>query len=288
MIMGMTLEELADHGELITSWESELVKQQLYDILKEASIANRVGRQIVDVINLRAGSSLDFVLADKDSMAFRRVAEGSTILVDPESYTKVNVEPVKYGTQALISMEVQEDANWDIVKRNLRQAGREAGVKEDDIIFTAFKDSTYGFPSETNHDYSSAGTEIAIADITGMMKLVEENDYKPNVMVLHPEQVNELRQIDTFVEADKLGSRATFETGFCGKIFGMDVLVTSTTNASTGFLLDSTEAGVLVVRRPLTMKTYEIPERDSLGAAITFRTEAKVLRPKAGCVLGVS
>jgi len=68
----------------------------------------------------------------------------------------------------------------------------------------------------------------------------------------------------------------------------MDVVTTSTVGASTGYLLDTREAGVLVVRRPLTMKTYEIPERDSLGAALTFRAEARCLRPKAGCKLTVS
>ena len=286
--MGMSLEELADQGQLLYSWESELVKQQLYDVIKEASIAARVGRQLVDVVNLKAGAALDFVLADKDSITFRRVGESANIPIDVESYTKHTVTPVKYGDVILVSAEIQEDANWDVMRRNLRQAGREAGVKEDEIIFSALGDSTYGFPSETNHDYTSAGTEISIADITGMMKLVEENDYFPNALVLHPEQVNELRQIDTFVEADKVGSRITFEKGFVGRIFGMDVVTTSTVGASTGYLLDTREAGVLVVRRPLTMKTYEIPERDSLGAALTFRAEARCLRPKAGCKLTVS
>lgn len=284
----MTLEELADQGQLLYSWETELVKQQLYDVIKEASIAARVGRQLVDVVNLKSGAALDFVLADKDSMAFRRIGESVNIPIDVESYTKHTVTPVKFGDVILVSAEIQEDANWDVMKRNLRQAGREAGVKEDDIIFDALGDGTYGFPSEAGHDYTSAGTEIAIADITGMMKLVEENDYFPNALVLHPEQINELRQIDTFVEADKVGSRITFEKGFVGKIFGMDVVTSTTVGASYGYLLDTREAGVLVVRRPLTMKTYEIPERDSLGAALTFRTEARCLRPKAGCKLTVS
>jgi len=201
-----TIEELADEGVLITSWESELVKQQLYDIIKEASIEARVGRNLVDVINMKAGTSLDFVLADKDSIEFRRVAEGARIPIDVESYTKVTVTPVKWGTQVVVTQEMREDANWDIVKRNLRQVGREAGVREDLIIFSAFNDSTTGFPSVAAQAITSAGTELSIADIANAMKAVEANDYNPNALVIHPNQLAELRQIDTFVEASKLGS----------------------------------------------------------------------------------
>ena len=283
-----TLEQLANDAELSYGLESELVKQQLFDIIKEASIATRVGRELVGLVNLKKGTALDFILADKDSLKFRKVAEGSLIPVDTEAYTKVTVTPDKYGDRIAISTELQEDANWDVIKRNLRQAGREAGLKEDGIIFDALGDSTNGFPSETSHGYTSAGTEVAIADIVGMAKLVRDNDYIPDTLVIHPEQLAELQQIDTFVEADKVGNRETFTNGMVGKIFGMKVITTSTVGASTAYLLDSKESGVLVVRRPLTVKTYEIPDRDSIGVSVTFRAAARCLRPKAGCKLTVS
>lgn len=285
-----SIEELANEGMLLYDWESELVKQQLYDVIKEASIEARIGRQLVDVIPMKTGTTLDFILADKDSLEFRRVAEGALIPIDVEAYTKVSVTPKKWGTHVMVSREIQEDANWDVIKRNLRQVGREAGVREDFVIFEAFNDSTNGFPSENNR--TSAGTELSIADIVNGMYDVEENDYNPNVMVIHPKQVSELRQIDTFVEADKVGSRATFEKGFVGRIFGMDVVISRSCwfggSTEYAWILDTREAGVLVLRRPLTMKTYEIPERDAIGVACTFRAEARAVRPKAGCRITIS
>lgn len=282
-----SLEELADEGVLITSFESELVKQQLYDVIKEASIEARIGRQLVEVIPMKAGTTLDIILADKDSVEFRRVAEGARFPIDVEAYTKVSVTPAKWGDMIAITKEMQEDANWDVLRRNLRQIGREAGVREDIIIFTAFNDSTNGFPGTAGQYITSVGTELAIADIANGMKAVEANDYFPNVMAIHPNQVAELRQIDTFVEADRVGSRVTFEKGFVGKIFGMDCVISRTTylGAATEYawILDTREAGVLIVRRPLTMKTFEIPERDTIAVACSFRAEARVVRPKAGC-----
>jgi HK97 family phage major capsid protein len=292
-----TLEQLADEGELITNFESELVKQQLFDVIKEAAIENRIGRQLVEVARLTHGNALDYILADKDSMEFRKIAEGALIPLDHESYTKVTVTPVKWGTRIVVANELQEDANWDVIKRNIRQAGREAGVREDFIIFTAFQDSTNGFQSETgglaNHQFAAAGTELSIADIVKGMATIEEHSYQPNVMALHPNQVKELRQIDTFTEADKVGSRVTFEKGFVGKIFGMDVVVSPTvwnnqTSTEYAYILDSREAGVLVIRKPLTMKTYEIPDRDAVGVAVTFRAEARVLRAQAGAEITIS
>jgi hypothetical protein len=288
-----TLQQLADEGELFYAFESELVKQQLFEVVRDASIENRIGRQLVDVINLKSGAALDIITADKDSMEFRRIAEGALIPVDTEAYTKATVTPAKWGNRVVISTELQEDANWDVMQRNLRQAGREAGVREDVIIFTAFNDATYGFPSTTGQYGTSVGTEISVADIATMMYGPEAQDYNPNVLVLHPSQVKELRQIDTFVEADKVGSRVTFDKGFVGKIYGMDVVISRSawvgqTSTEYAWCLDTTEAGVLVVRRPLTMKTYELPERDAVGVAVTFREEARVLRPQAGYRLTIS
>lgn len=281
-----TLEELAEHGELMYAWETELVKQQLYDVIKDAAYAARVGRQLVEVVQLKAGAALDFVLETVDSLVMRRITEGATIPVDVESYSKVTVTPVKYGNQVIISQEIREDANWDIMRRNLRRCGTQVGLKEDAIIFAAFADGTYGFGTE--NAVTSAGTELDIVDILSGIKEIKQEKYYPNVMVIHPTQESELNQIDTFVEADKLGSRITFERGFCGRIFGLDVVVTPTLSASTAYILDTREAGVLVIRRPLTMRAYEIPERDSVATAVTFREEARVLRAKAGATVTVS
>lgn len=286
------LEQLADEGELTTGAEGELIKAQLFNVVKEASIEKRIGRQLVDVINQKAGKTFDIILADKDSMEFRVIGEGAAILTDAEAYTKVQITPVKYGNGIIVSTELEEDANWDVVKRNLRQAGREAGVKEDFIIFSEFDDSTTGIASDSNQTFNSAGTELSIADIVGLMRRVEIQDYEPNALALHPTQVSELRQIDTFVEADKVGNRATFERGFVGRIFGMDSVISRSVWAESGvyqstnedvYAVDTNECGVLIVRRPLTVKTYNIPERDAIGIALTYRQDARVLRPKAGC-----
>lgn len=283
-----SLQELADSGVLFQSHESELVKQNLFAIIKEASIASPVGRQIVDVINMQFGSTLDFDLADKDSMKVRLVAEGAEIPLDAESYTKKSITPQKYGVRIGITNRMIEDSNWDLIERNLREAGRRMGLKEDELIFTEMQDTTNGFPSVTGHNITSAGTELAIADIVGAMKVIEQQDYVPKIMVMNPEQTSELRQLDTFVEADKVGDRRVFERGWVGRIFGLDTIITSQLAASKVLVLDSNEAGGLIIRRPLTVEKFKDSVRDLTQASITTRMAPVVFRPQAGALITVS
>lgn len=282
-----SLEQLANEGTLVTEYESELVKTQLYDKIFDASIEARVGRQVVNVIKMTGGTTQDIITADKDSMEFRRIGAGANFPIDVEQYTKLSVTPVKWGNSFVITSESQEDSNWDIIKMNLKKAGLEAGVREDRIILDAFNDSTYGFISDTGQIVTSAGTELSVADIADAMETIEDDDYRPDTLILHPTQVGELRQIDTFVEADKVGSRETWLKGFVGKIFGMNVLITTSAwlggTTDYAWCFDSNYAAALVVKRPLTVKPFVLPQRDSLGVTVSFREEAIVLQPKAGC-----
>lgn len=277
-----TLQELADEGILFKDHESELIKQQLVSTIKDAAQKKTVGRQIVSVIPLREGSTLDWNKADKDSMLVRKIAEGANARLTHETYTQISITPEKFGGTVKITNEMIEDSNFPLIDRMLRQAGRELANTEDTIIFNSFADSTNGFIQNTDHDITSQGTEIGIVDITNSMQQIEEQDYDPDTYIINPKQINELRQIDTFVEADKVGDRRTFENGFVGRIFGIDAVKSTILAADTAYVIDKTEAGSLVIRRPLTIEKFEDPMRDLVGATFTQRMAARVIEERAG------
>ncbi|HEU04801.1 MAG TPA: phage major capsid protein [Nitrosopumilus sp.] len=283
-----SLQQLANEGILFKDAESELIKQNLFAVIKDASISNAFGRQLVDVINMTQGSTLDFILADKNSTIVRQVSEGGEIPIDVEAYTKIQITPSKFGTRLAITKEMIEDSNWPLLERNLREVGRQMSIKETNLVFTSFNDSTNGFPSNAAHDITSASTELGVSDITNAMSPVEAADYAPDVMALHPTQVNELRQLDTFVTADKVGDRRVFEMGWVGRIFGLDTMISSLQTADTVHVFDKKEAGVLVIRRPMTVERWKEPLRDLENAAITQRMAARVLRATAGARITVS
>ena len=287
-----SLQELADSGILFKSAENELIKQNLFNIIKDAAIASPVGRQVIDVINMKYGSTLDFDLADKDSMDVREIAEGAVYPLDAESYTKKSATPKKYGIRIAVTNEMIEDSNWDLVQRNLREAGRRMGLKEDSLIFAALQDTTNGFASATtagtSHAITSGGTELAMADLTEGQRVVDQENYTPNTLVLNPKQVKELRDLDTLTEADKIGDRRMYERGWVGRIYGMDTIITNTLSADTAIVMDKNEGGGLVIRRPLTVEKWKEPIRDLTEAVVSTRMSAICFRPEAGAVITVS
>lgn len=283
-----SLIQLADEGVFSRSGSnSVLVKQQLFSTIKDAAVKNAVGRQLVDVIPLTEGSALDFDLATKDSMKVRKAGESAEKALTKEAYTKVTVTPELYAGNMRITRSMIEDSNFPLIERNLRQAGREMSYKETDLVLSAFNDTTFGFPAQSGHSFNSAGTELGTVDLVDGMELIEIQDYEPNTGVLHPTQVSELRNLDTFVEADKIGDRRMFETGWVGKIFGMDFVRSTLQSQNVVHLLDKQEAGVLVVRRPLTVERWNDPLRDLVNATFSQRMAARVLRPGAGVKITV-
>ena len=292
-----TLEQLASEGELFESFESELVKQQLHNIIKQAAVDERIGRNLINVINSKSGRNYDIPVADKGTMTFRKVGEGAMYPLDAESYTKKTAVINKWANRVVVSQEMKEDANYDVLKQQLMRMGLEAGVKEDYIIFSAFADSTYGFitatTNSTSHNYSTSGTELAIVDLVTARQLTSSNSMPADYLCIHPTQTAELQQIDAFVEADKTGNTATHMNGFQGKLFGMKVLESVTTwleqsTTQYAWVLNSKYAGSLVMRRPLTTKTYEIPARDAVAIAASFRCGAICERPAAGVRITIS
>ena len=282
-----TLQELADEGILFKDHESELIKQNLVSTIKDSAQKTAVGRQIVQVIPMKEGSTLDWDKADKGSMIVRKIGESTAGRLTRETYTKIQSTPEKYGGTIKITKEMIEDSNFPLIERMLKQAGKEVSNTEDTIIFNSFADTSTGFPSETGFSINSQGTELGVVDFTNSMSLIEGQDFNPDTFVVHPTQVNELRQIDTFVEADKLGDRRVFETGWVGKIFGMDGVRSTNLTENVAYVLDKTEAGMLVIRRPLTIEKFNDPLRDLVGATFTQRMSARVVEAKAGVKITV-
>jgi hypothetical protein len=115
------------------------------------------------------------------------------------------------------------------------------------------------------------------------MQYLEDLDFTATDLIVGPEVANDLRNIDTFVEADKLGSREAFENGLIGKIFGMDVFEASPLAITTtsAYVFDRNHAFAIAEKRPLTVEKYDEVSRDISGAVITQRLKVSTLRAGA-------
>ena len=115
-----------------------------------------------------------------------------------------------------------EDSQFDILEANLREVGRRFAEKETELILTALDGASTTV---------TGGAALTIANLTAGILGIHNYDYEPTDMVIGNEILQDLQNIDTFVEADKAGNTGLMSTGFIGQIFGLKVAHFSTNAA---------------------------------------------------------
>ena len=222
------------------------------------------------------GSSVDVNLETPNIMDVRVVAEGAEIPLDNQEYTNSNFKPIKYGVTIRITRELLEDAKWNLLEMNIRSAGKRMAENENSLIISDALDSAA--------NTVAGGAAITIANITRAMQYLEDSDYTGTTLFIGNEVLNDLRNIDTFVEANKAGNTDMLTRGFQGNIFGLNVIRVSTNagmTATTSYVTDKTQAYGIAEKRPVSVENFELPSFDMSAASVTHRIKVKALRTSA-------
>ncbi len=224
------------------------------------------------------GSSIDIDREDPNTLAIREIGEGADITLDNQTYDSVNIKPKKYGVGIRVTTEMLEDGKWNLLARNITTAGKRFAEKETELVILQLDSA-----ATTN----SGGVAFTISDITTGMLDLEDEDYNPTTLLIGNEVLSDLRNIDTFTEADKLGSREMLETGFVGTIYGLNVMRFSTNAAPSStyskyaYIYDKNEAYYIVEKRPITVERFDLKSNDMSAATITQRIAVQILRTSA-------
>jgi len=227
------------------------------------------------------GSSYDLDKVTPNKMNVRVVGEGAQFPIDQTQYSTQNLKPLKYGVSVRITKEMLEDCKWNLLDHNVRIAGKRMAENETSLIITN------GLDAATNT--ITGGAAITIANITRAMQYIDDEDYTPTTLFVGMEVLNDLRNIDTFVEANKVGNRDMLERGFLGNIFGLNVLkfstnaAPSTTYSKYAYVTDRMHAYVIAEKRPVSVENFELPVYEMSAANISQRIVVDDLRPKAIC-----
>lgn len=227
-----------------------------------------------------SGSSFTVNLDEVDTMSVRKVGEGAEIPLDNQGYETVTYTPVKYGVAIRITREMQEDSQFELLQRNISLAGKRFAENETKLVLTALD----GANSTT-----SGGAQITISNITESMQDVEDEDFEPTDIIMGNEVIRDLRNIDTFVEANKAGNREMMERGFVGTIYAMTAakfssstkVAPSTSHKKYAYIFDRSEAYGIAIKRDITVENFDLATYDMSGAAVTQRIDVQLLRSKA-------
>lgn len=222
------------------------------------------------------GSSIDVDLVTADSMDVREIGEGADIPLDQAEYTSTNLKPKKYGVSIRITNELMEDSKFNLLQHNVRVAGKRLAENENSLVISDALDNA----SNT----VSGGAAITIANITRAMQYLEDTDYRPTSFFVGMEVLNDLRNIDTFVEANKAGNSEMLDRGFVGTIYGLNVIRVSTNSGMTttsSYVTDKDEAYAIAEKRPLSVEGFDLPSNDMKATVVTHRIAVKQLRADA-------
>jgi HK97 family phage major capsid protein len=265
----------------IATQGSLLIIKKIYDTLVQEVRKVLIPRSEAAVVigpSGIPGSSIDIDRETPNTLKIREIAEGADITLDQQTYDSVNVKPKKYGVGVRITKEMLEDAKWNLLQRNLETAGKRFAENETNLVLVQLDSA-----ATTN----TGGAALTISDITKMMNDIEEEDYTPTTLLVGNEVMQDLRNIDTFVEANKLGSREMLETGYVGIIYGLNVIkyssnaAPSTTYSKYAYVFDNKQAYYIVEKRPLTIENFDLPSNDMSAAVCTQRIAAQIIRTPA-------
>jgi len=260
---------------------TSLIPKLILPILIGEVDKNLIPRELAaTVLNGFEGSTITQDLEAEGTMDIRKVGEGAEVPLDAISYEDVTYSPVKYGIAVRITREMIEDSQFNLFEKNIMTAGKRFAENETKLIITALDGA---------NATTSGGAQLSIANITESMQDLEDSDYTPTDMIIGTEVLRDLRNIDTFVEADKMGNREILQRGIVGTLFGMNVVrvtgstkaLPSTTYRKYAYVLDRAQAYGIAIKRDITIENFDLPTFDMQGAAITQRLDVKLLRSKA-------
>ena len=274
------IQEYIDTGDGVAG--TLLLPKLIMPVLIEAVDKNLVPRELAAMFQgpgqlTGQGPSWTVNLETPNTMNVREVGEGAEILLDNMGFETVTFTPKKYGVAIRITKEMVEDSQFELFQKNIGTAGKRFAENETNLILGTLDGA---------NSTVAGGAAITIANITTAMQNLEDEDYDPTDYLIGTEVLKDLRNIDTFTEADKSGDTAMLTTGFRGNIYGTRVHLFSQNagvNAvkTSSYILDRKETYAIGLKRDVTVENFNLATFDMQGAAITTRIDVQLLRSKA-------
>lgn len=263
----MKLQELltrdAESETILTDIYRTIIDAVKTDLISTNLIARRFGPGDIP------GSNINIIKQTKNQLAVSEVGEAQEIPISVDKVFSFATDIRKYGVRPLITREMQEDSLFNLIEANLREAGYQFARKIDALAFTRARAGA--------GNTVTGGAAITVANIVSAINNLESNDYKATDYVVGASVAQDLRNIDTFVEANKAGVSDP-SNSLIGTIFGMKVWQTNQLpNATDSLVIDRRWAMYMAEKRPLTIERYNDVIRQLDGIVLSARLDVDIM-----------
>ncbi|MCK5608777.1 phage major capsid protein [Candidatus Pacearchaeota archaeon] len=312
---------MAAGDEVSSSDITERIPEQWAATIEAKAEPKRIFRSLVRINTDLVGKPGDTIkmprrgFIDFDTYAAADVASDLTeITPNVElSYETVSFTPTESAMATAITKEAIDEAMVSLIDDAMTNMAIGIAAKEDQDIATSLAlpqaaDLTY-IEAETgaatfttgNWDAAQAAAEqsnIGASDVLDLSVIVEASEvvmetqgFNADTIVIHPRQKASLLRDDNFLKAaDSPTGTQAVKNGIIGTLFGLTVVssqrvptITISGGASgyQAMVLDSTAAGGLAIKRPVTVETEYLPGKRKHYIYVTTMLQAKRLNPGA-------
>ncbi|WP_048084558.1 phage major capsid protein [Archaeoglobus profundus] len=253
------------------------VLQVISDLVVQEALNVRVGRQLVTIEKVSPGTQ---VYKYRKFTGFSEVAEipeGAEFPLEGIKFEEATIEIKKIGKAFKVTRE-ENLANKIMSIANLaKDAARVVALEEDKrILDTLTNGAGDSVPASASW---SSDTADPYEDVNSAVAKLEENYlYRPDVIVLHPSKIAELRKLA--VANAKVTYTELIES------LGLKIVGTPQIDSTKALVLDTKNAGLLVLAEDISVEgpTYEQKSQSYL-INVFERFGVGVVRPSAICVI---
>ena len=270
--------------------ETTLIQEEVYKTVIEGAEPFTCMRNVLPVVKTNS-YSLRVVYGESGTYA-KDIPEGGKIEIDTQNFSKKDITIKKVGTRPLISNELIEDSNFDIVEIELKKAGARLENKLNrDAILEMLQNANGSTPA----DVDPAGTHLAVSDIAKAIGEVKAQGYLPTVLLTHPTAEGYLLTDSNLAYVAYAGTNTPLTEGKVPKLMGLTPYTLGVTTGDDTYHWDATDGtghyyamvvdpanyAMIAMRRDITVEEYDDPIHDLIGIKCTMRYGVGVIHDDA-------
>jgi hypothetical protein len=275
---------------------SYLIPEKIYDVLYTAGSTNDIV-PLCSPITTCPGSSLKVDVEVDGSFVAHYVGGGGDSPAETMETTQVEITPSLFTIAPIITYEMIEDSQFDLMETHLRRAGEAIGQFSTQQFLARLITGNHG--DGTQNAFTSAAAGGDLDDILEGWQLNIEDGFDSDTIIVPPLVLRTfLNDVSTSIYSDQFHTRAANDPPLShGTFQGMNIVVVKHMNTAYQgdgalyvgaakwhwFVLNKENATLTVRKRWMKIDNYADPIRDLVGAVISSRQESKCIYNDASC-----
>lgn len=278
-----------------------LIPDKIYDILFGAGSVNDIVPLCAPIVSC-PGSSLKVDVEVDGQFKAHFVGSGGGAPTETVQTTQVTITPKLFSINPVITQELIEDSQFDMIEFHLRRAGEQMGQFSTEQYLAALISGADGDGTQ-NAVSSGTNNESYLSDLSECWAANLEDGFLSDVVILPPTLLQTTLRGEAGVGpadySDQFHSKAATSSPLeWGTFMGMNIVTVKHMNTSYtgdgalyisskwhGFVQDKANASLVVRKRWMRIDRYAKPVEDLVGAVISSRQEEKTIYNDASCEL---